>query len=103
MIQTKKIISAKPIQDEKPALEGAFISELPNYDLPTKGQKTTLEHYENKEKVSVPNLKESKEYPDEWEKLNKISNDSNDTKNPLVLGKGKKSGKFLICKTTRKT
>ena len=43
MIQTKKIIPAKPIQDEKPALEGAFISELPNYDLPTKGQKTTLD------------------------------------------------------------
>ena len=69
--------------------------------MPTKRQKTTLEHYENKEKVTVPNLKDLKEYPDEWEKLNKIPNESDDTKNPLVLGKGKTQGKFCVHKTIK--
>ena len=73
------------------------ISELPSYDLPTQRQKTALEHYENQRKDSIPRQKEAmEEYPIEWEKLKKTPDESDDTVNPIILGKGKNPGKFII-------
>ena len=73
-----------------------MISELPSYDLPTQRQKTALEHYENQRKDSIPRQKEAtEEYPEEWEKLKKKPEESDDTVNPIILGKGKIPGKFI--------
>ena len=64
--------------------------------MPTQRQKTALEHYENQRKDSIPRQKEAtEEYPEEWEKLKKKPDESDDTINPIILGKGKNPGKFI--------
>ena len=86
--------SEKPTEVET-VEEEIVISELPSYDLPTQRQKTALEHYENQRKESIPRQKDALEkYPDEWEKLKKKPNESDDTVNPIILGKGKNPGKI---------
>ena len=65
--------------------------------MPTQRQKTALQRYENLGKDSFPKQKLAmEEYPDEWEKLQKKPNESDDTINPIILGKGIKTGKFFI-------
>ena len=67
--------------------------------MPTPRQKTALESYENLEKDSIPGHKKAMgEHPDEWEKLRSKLDESDDTINPIILGKGKNPGKF-ICKS----
>ena len=87
---------AKPTEVEF-VEEEILISELPSYDLPTQRQKTVLEHYENQRKDSITRQKEAmEEYPDEWEKLKKKPDESDDTNNPIILGKEKHSGELII-------
>ena len=86
---------AKPTE-VKPVDEELVISELPSYDLPTQRQKTALEPYENLGKDSTPRQKKAmEEYPDEWERLKK-PDESDDTINPIILGKGRNPGKFIL-------
>ena len=64
--------------------------------MPTPRQKTALESYENLEKDSIPGHKKAMgEHPDEWEKLRSKLDESDDTINPIILGKGKNPGKFI--------
>merc|ERR1739838_61493 len=87
----KRLEIAKPTEVEF-VEEEIVISELPSYDLPTQRQKTVLEHYENQRKDSITRQKEAmEEYPDEWEKLKKKHDESDDTNNPIILGKEKHS------------
>ena len=92
------IFLAKPTKVE-PDEKEIVISELPSYDLPTQRKKTALDTYENLGKDSIPKQKKGmEEYTDEWEKLKRKPNESDDTINPIILGEGKNPGKF-ICKT----
>merc|ERR1739848_453013 len=78
----RRLENAKPTEIET-VEEEIVISELPSYDLPTQRQKTALEHYENQRKDSIPRQKEAtEEYPEEWEKLKKKPDESDDTINP---------------------
>ncbi len=87
---------AKPIEIE-PAEGEIVISVPPSYDLPTQRQKTALEYYENQRKDSASRQKEAIEkYPDEWEKLKRKPDEADDAVNPIILGKGKNSGKVCI-------
>ena len=86
------------MRDDPPVFEEVVVSELHKYDLPTKKQKTALEHYENKEKDTLPKLNEAKEmHPDEWDQLEYKPIESYDPTDPIFIGKGKKSGKLMEC------
>ena len=64
--------SAKPTDIDEPVPEKEFTSSLPNYDLPTKREKTNLEQYDNPEKVKPETLKSTiDELNPDWERLKK--------------------------------
>ena len=72
--------------------EEVIVSELPEYNLPTRREKTMLDNYEALPHETQPKLGNHKEAPDaKWDKLKrKNSEPENHTK--IVLGKGKAAG-----------
>jgi hypothetical protein len=93
----------KRLEDEKPTEivysdEEIIVSELPEYSLPTRREKTMLENYEALPQETQPKLVNPKEAPDaKWDKLKKKNSEpENNTK--IVLGKGKTAGakKILV-------
>merc|ERR1712029_1031746 len=67
------------------------ISSLPDYDLPTKRDKTKLESYSAEEKT--PRLKVDKEKemePADWDRLNQRKETTPDQQPSLIMGQGQK-------------
>ena len=70
-----------------------MISALPEYDLPTKREKTNLEKFSVEEKeIKRKPKKEKEEEPADWEKLKAKQVDDPKRKPSLVMGQGKKLG-----------
>merc|ERR1711972_278595 len=88
----KRLENAKPTEIEEMITDEPEVSELPDYNLPMKGQKTELEYYEKQEIHHKPKTTPKKEdLPVDWEKLQPKKASNLDEKNPLILGKGQQT------------
>merc|ERR1712228_78592 len=90
----KKLENAKPIEIEDPLPDhGEMISLLPNYEIPTKGEKTKLDDFKKHEKDIGPKpKKEEEKQPAKWDMLGPKETESSEQTN-MVLGRAKKSEK----------
>ena len=71
------------------------MSQLPDYDLPTKRDKTKLEEFVTDEKKQVPKSKKKDESNSEWDKLKPKQPEKQDEKPKLNMGKGAKTGGYF--------
>ena len=77
--------------------EEEFVSTLPDYDLPSKRDKTNLEVFETPEHAAKPNKKKENAEPEpSWDKLKKKPIETGENKK-IILGKGTDTG---ICKNS---
>ena len=90
--------SAEPTEDEDTEEEEEEpVSKLPDYDLPTKRNKTDLEKFTNQEpKKDIKSKGQAEISPADWDKLPAKDEEKLDEKVPIVLGKGTTSGKPKI-------
>ena len=90
--------SAKAIDTEESEPEPEeLISTLPDYDLPSKRERTTLEEFKGEEKTLKQKPKKEKEkYPEEWEKLKAKQPEEPQRKKSLNMGQGKKLGMLFL-------
>ena len=85
--------TAKPTEVGELESVKEFISTIPEYDLPTKREKTELEEYDTSNKQENAKQKPLiKETTPQWDKLEKKPADNDELPNKLVMGKGKKKG-----------
>ena len=78
------------IIDSEPETE--FVSTLPDYDLPSKRDKTDLEVFDTPEHAEKPiRKKENAKVQPEWDKLEKKPLETEEN-NKMILGKGGRKG-----------
>ena len=88
--------SAKPTEIVESEPEQEFVSTLPQYDLPTKRDKTELEQHATPEKVHQQKIKPVMDEPSpDWDRLKKKAKSEEDPIK-IIAGKGSTPGNKMI-------